>query len=169
MLVCACACLCVRVISVLFLRQVCISLSGVNPELGQTLASTGLTVWRAAQEMARFMWEHRLGLQSFAYMHVCILCVYSKCMLYAARKLEEHCLSSLTDRLVCLCGARVTVCVMNERRQTNRKPPTQADHAVKNRITFISTQSPNTVLLWVAFFHARIFICQILLSGGASS
>lgn len=41
------------------LQQVCITLIGVNPELGQTLASTGLTVWRAAQEMARFMWEHR--------------------------------------------------------------------------------------------------------------
>ncbi|CAN0283352.1 unnamed protein product [Ectocarpus fasciculatus] len=40
-------------------EQVCIALAGVNPELGQTLASTGLTVWRAAQEMARFMWEHR--------------------------------------------------------------------------------------------------------------
>eukprot|EP00752_Nemacystus_decipiens_P012745 g11286.t1 len=40
-------------------EQVCITLTGVNPELGQTLASTGLTVWRAAQEMARFMWEHR--------------------------------------------------------------------------------------------------------------
>ncbi|CAM9523577.1 unnamed protein product [Scytosiphon promiscuus] len=40
-------------------EQVCIALTGVNPELGQTLASTGLTVWRAAQEMARFMWEHR--------------------------------------------------------------------------------------------------------------
>ncbi|CAM9339212.1 unnamed protein product, partial [Hapterophycus canaliculatus] len=39
--------------------QVSIALTGVNPELGQTLASTGLTVWRAAQEMARFMWEHR--------------------------------------------------------------------------------------------------------------
>ncbi len=39
--------------------QVFISLTGINPELGQTLASTGLTVWRAAQEMARFMWEHR--------------------------------------------------------------------------------------------------------------
>ncbi|CAN0383912.1 unnamed protein product [Pylaiella littoralis] len=40
-------------------EQVFISLAGINPELGQTLASTGLTVWRAAQEMARFMWEHR--------------------------------------------------------------------------------------------------------------
>ncbi|CAN0278706.1 unnamed protein product, partial [Ectocarpus sp. 4 AP-2014] len=40
-------------------EQVCIALAGVNPELGQTLASTGLTVWRAAQEMSRFMWEHR--------------------------------------------------------------------------------------------------------------
>ncbi|CAM9435145.1 unnamed protein product [Ectocarpus sp. 13 AM-2016] len=40
-------------------EQICIALAGVNPELGQTLASTGLTVWRAAQEMARFMWEHR--------------------------------------------------------------------------------------------------------------
>lgn len=39
--------------------QVSVLLTGVNPELGQTLASTGLTVWRAAEELARFMWEHR--------------------------------------------------------------------------------------------------------------
>lgn len=39
--------------------QVSVVLTGVNPELGQTLASTGLTVWRAAEELARFMWEHR--------------------------------------------------------------------------------------------------------------
>ncbi|CAM9394106.1 unnamed protein product, partial [Sphacelaria rigidula] len=38
---------------------VTVSLRGINPELGQTLASTGLTVWRAAEEMARFMWEYR--------------------------------------------------------------------------------------------------------------
>ncbi|CAM9688345.1 unnamed protein product [Laminaria digitata] len=43
-------------------KPVSIALTGVNPELGQTLASTGLTVWRAAQEMARFMWENRRAL-----------------------------------------------------------------------------------------------------------
>ena len=51
-----------RPYSARLLLQVSIALTGVNPELGQTLASTGLTVWRAAQEMARFMWEHRRAL-----------------------------------------------------------------------------------------------------------
>lgn len=40
-------------------KSVSISLRGIHPELGQTLASTGLTVWRGAEEVARFMWEHR--------------------------------------------------------------------------------------------------------------
>ncbi|CAM9674853.1 unnamed protein product [Chrysoparadoxa australica] len=40
-----------------------VTLKGLSAELGQTLESTGLTVWRAAKELARYLHEHRLGLK----------------------------------------------------------------------------------------------------------
>ncbi|CAM9501747.1 unnamed protein product, partial [Phaeothamnion confervicola] len=36
-----------------------IKLVGLNRELGQTLSSTGLTVWRAGEELADFLWARR--------------------------------------------------------------------------------------------------------------
>mmetsp|Transcript_55740 Transcript_55740/g.81451 ORF Transcript_55740/g.81451 Transcript_55740/m.81451 type:complete len:280 (-) Transcript_55740:143-982(-) len=39
-------------------EQITVELKGVKKELGQTLSSTGLTIWRAAEELARFTVEN---------------------------------------------------------------------------------------------------------------
>eukprot|EP01084_Bolivina_argentea_P116987 207792_1 len=39
--------------------NICIELKGVNPELAQTLQSTGLTLWRSAKALADYMYKHR--------------------------------------------------------------------------------------------------------------